>query len=203
MGDGGRGRVRGGGDCGRHRGTGDGQKAKTKAKAESFPVNERVVVFARKKVGEQVGDGERWTLANDALLGRRRKSSPSYQDFPTKGDYVWGVLVLGVTAKDGKLTEEKTRVKWKAAPGDIVQFRDAKFAGPKPGGGSYSMTAPHHTAFVDRVSPDGLTLGVLHQNWGGKRTVGEAVIAIRDLKDGWVKVYHPPPPLTVSGSRAS
>jgi hypothetical protein len=169
------------------------QKAKSKAKAEPLPVNERVVEFARKKMGEQVGNGECWTLANDALLAAGGKSSPSYQDFPAKGDYVWGVLVFGVTAKDGKLTEEKTQVKWKVAPGDIVQFRDAKFAGPKPGGGTYSMTAPHHTAVVDQVSPDGLTLGVLHQNWGGKRTVGEAAIALRDLKDGWVKVYRPLP----------
>jgi hypothetical protein len=73
-----------------------------------------------------------------------------------------------------------------------VQFRDAKFAGPRPGG-SYTLTAPHHTAVVEAVAADGRAFQVLHQNWGGKRTVGEAVITLRDLKEGWVKVYRPQP----------
>lgn len=94
-----------------------------------------------------------------------------------------------MTAKDGKQTEDATVGK-KVVPGDVVQFRDARFPGPKPGG-TYSMTAPHHTAVVALVSPDGKTLGVLHQNFGGKRTVGDAIFALRDLKEGWVRVYRP------------
>ena len=168
------------------------QKAKTKAKADVPPLNARVLEFARSKLGEQVGDGECWTLANDAVLAAGGKSSPGYRDAPAEGDYVWGELVYGVAVTGGKATEDAPAAKLAVAPGDIVQFRDAKFVGPRPGG-TYSMTAPHHTAVVARVSPDGKTLGVLHQNWSGMRVVGEATLALRDLREGWVKVYRPQP----------
>ncbi len=170
-----------------------GPAAAQKAKAEVPPLNAKVLEFAKSKLGEQVGDGECWTLANDAVVAAGGKSSPGYRDAPAEGDYVWGELVYGVSATGGKATEDAPAAKLAVAPGDVVQFRDARFAGPRPGGGSYSMTAPHHTAVVARVSPDGKTLGVLHQNWSGKRVVGEATLALRDLKDGWVKVYRPQP----------
>lgn len=167
------------------------QKAAPKKKAEALPINDRVLDFAKKKLGEQVGNGECWTLANDALVAAGSRSSPSYKDSPAKGDYVWGELVYGVSAADGKQTEEAG--KKAVAPGDIVQFRDTKFSGPRPGGGTYSMSASHHTAVVAAVAPDGKTFQVLHQNWNGKKTVAEATLATRDLKEGWLKVYRPLP----------
>lgn len=172
-----------------------GQKAAPKKAAkDALPaLNAKVVDFAKKKLDEQVGNGECWTLANDAILAGGGKSSPSYRDFPAKGDYVWGELVYGVTAADGKQTEDAVAAKKSVLPGDIVQFRDAKFSGPRPGGGTYSMTAPHHTAVVATVAPDGRTFQILHQNWAGKKTVAEATLAVRDLKDGWLRVYRPQP----------
>jgi hypothetical protein len=167
------------------------QQAAPKKKAEALPLNDKVLDFARKKLGEQVGDGECWTLANDAVLAAGGKSSSSYSDSPATGDYVWGELVLGVSAKSGKRTEDAG--KKAVAPGDIVQFRDTKFNGPRPGGGTYSMSAEHHTAVVAGVSPDGRTFQILHQNWNGKKTVAEATLATRDLKEGWIKVYRPQP----------
>src|SRR3954470_20102853 len=106
------------------------QKAAPKKKAEVPRVNEKVLDYAKKKLGEQVGNGECWTLANDAVLAAGGKSSPSYTDSPAAGDYVWGELVYGAAVKDGKLTEEGA--KKTIAPGDIVQYRDAKFAGARP-----------------------------------------------------------------------
>src|SRR3954471_6702875 len=99
------------------------QKAAPKKKAEVPPVNEKVLDYAKKKLGEQVGNGECWTLANDAVLAAGGKSSPSYTDSPAQGDYVWGELVFGVSAKGGKQTEDAG--KKAVAPGDVVQFRDA------------------------------------------------------------------------------
>lgn len=67
------------------------QKAKAtgKAKGESHPLNDRVVEFAKKKVGEQVGNGECWTLANDAVLaagaGRARATATSRPRGTTSG----------------------------------------------------------------------------------------------------------------------
>jgi len=169
------------------------QKAAPKKTAEALPVNDKVLDFAKKKLGEQVGNGECWTLANDAVLAAGGQSSPSYTDSPATGDYVWGQLVYGVSAKGGKLTEDATAAKKAVAPGDVVQFRDTKFSGPRAGGGTYSMSAEHHTAVVAAVAPDGKTFQILHQNWNGKKTVAEATLATRDLKEGWVKVYRPQP----------
>ncbi len=167
-------------------------KAKGKKTKDALPaLNAAVLEFARKNLGEQVGNGECWTLANNALVASGGRSSPSYTDYPAKGDYVWGVGVYGITVKDGSATEDATARKLTPLPGDIVQFRDAKFAGERAGGGAYSMTAPHHTAVVTAASPDGKVLVVLHQNWAGKRTVGEATFKLDDLKEGAVRVYRP------------
>ncbi len=70
-------------------------------------------------------------------------------------------------------------------------FRDTKFAGWKAGGGTYTLTAGHHTAIVSKISPDGRSIAVLHSNWSGKKTVGEAVFTLTDLQEGWVKIYRP------------
>lgn len=164
-------------------------KKKGKAKDEPNPVNAKVVEFAQKKLGEQVGNGECWTLAHEAVRSAGAKSSPAYRDSPGKGDYVWGTPEYAVEAKDGTATETGSAAK--VRPGQIVQFRDAKFAGRRPGGGTYTMTFPHHTAVVQTVSPDGKTVGILHQNHNGKKTVAELTLPLADLQSGWLRVYQP------------
>ncbi len=172
---------------------GAGPAAGQKQKAEVPPLNAKVLDFAKKKLGEQVGDGECSTLANDAVRSAGGKDNTSYTDSPAPGDYVWGELVYGVSARGGKLTADPAATKKAVAPGDVVQFRDAKFSGPSPGGGTYTLSAEHHTAVVAAVTADGKTFQVLHQNWNGNKTVAEAVLATRDLKKGWIKVYRPQP----------
>ena len=166
-----------------------GQNEKPKGK-ESYPVNEKVVAFAKKSIGEQVGDGECATLANEALKSAGGKSISAYKDSPNEGDYVWGELVYGREVKDGKLIESGN-AKLKVVPGDIVQFRDAKFAGRRSGGGTYTMTASHHTAVVVNTTPNGKVLGILHQNSNGNKTVAEAILTLTDLQGGWIKIYRP------------
>jgi hypothetical protein len=165
------------------------QKDKAKGK-EEFPVNDKVVAFAKKSIGEKVGNGECWTLANDALKSAGGKSSSAYRDTPNEGDYVWGELVYGREVKNGKPVESGN-AKLKVVPGDIIQFRDAKFAGQRADGGTYSMTAVHHTAIVVNAAPDGKVIAILHQNWNGYKTVAEAILTLTDLQQGWVKVYRP------------
>ena len=165
------------------------QTDKAKGK-ETFPVNEKVVAFAKKSLGEKVGNGECWTLANDALKSAGGKSSPAYRDTPNEGDYVWGELVYGREVKNGKLIETGN-AKLKVVPGDIVQFRGSRFAGPRADGGTYTMTAAHHTAIVVNTTPDGKVFAILHQNSNGNKTVAEAMLTLTDLKEGWVKIYRP------------
>ncbi|HVK13128.1 MAG TPA: hypothetical protein VM597_30525, partial [Gemmataceae bacterium] len=52
--------------------------------------NEKVLAFAKSQLGKQVGDGECWSLANEAMKAAGVKSSSDFQDDPNKGDFVWG-----------------------------------------------------------------------------------------------------------------
>ena len=110
---------------------------------------------------------------------------------PNKGDYVWGTLEYAVEVKDGKATETGSAVK--VRPGDVVQFRDTKFAGRRPGGGTYTMSFSHHTALVETVNPDLKVVGVLHQNFAGKKTVTETTLTLTDIQGGWLRFYRPQP----------
>jgi hypothetical protein len=150
--------------------------------------NDKVVEYAKSQVGKQVGNGECWTLANEAMKLAGTKSSFHFTDTPNKGDYVWGTLSFGL---DGKGAKESGALK-DVKPGDIMQFRDAKFSGRK-GNGTYTMTASHHTAVVVKADKMAKTITILHQNWNGKKTVAEETLPLGDLKEGWIKVYRPQP----------
>ena len=151
-----------------------------------------MIGFARKNIGKQVGDGECAALAAEAFKEAGAKGHGQYKDSPNDGDYVWGELVYGLEIAPN-LRTESTPVGTTVKPGDIVQFRDAKFSG-KAGGGTYTSEASHHTAVVVGASKDGKTLEVLQQNVNGKKTVAAATIKLNDLQSGWVKVYRPQKP---------
>lgn len=153
-------------------------------------VGRKVVDFAKRNVGKQVGDGECAALAAEAIRAAGGRSHADYKDSPNPGDYVWGELVYALEITP-TLRTESTPIGTTVKSGDVVQFRDAKFAGRLPGGGTYSSEAPHHTAVVTRVSNDGKTIDVLQQNVNGKKTVSAATVRLNDLKSGWVKVYRP------------
>ncbi len=167
----------------------DKDKAKPKGKDSSA---EKVIQFCKNNLDKQIGNGECWSLVNDALLSANMLSSGSYKDSPNKDDYVWGTQVYYLEIKKAKPVEEITP-KMTVKPGDIIQFRDAKFAGRRADGGTYEMTTPHHSAVVTAVANNGKSLTVLHQNWGGKKSVTELTFNLNDLQVGWVRVYHPMP----------
>jgi len=164
-------------------------KKKGKAKEEPLPLNEAVLAYSKANLNKQVGDGECAALANAALKEAGAKPHREFPDSPNEGDYVWGELVFGYEVKNGKPAVEGSPTK--VRPGDIVQYRDAKFVGRRPGGGTYSASAPHHTAVVGAVSADGKVIGLLQQNTNGKRFVTEATQVLTDLQSGWLKVYRP------------
>jgi hypothetical protein len=156
------------------------------APAPSF--NEKVAAYCKGKVGEQVGGGECAHLASEAL--KSAGAAGRAKDNPNAGDYVWGelVLVYDAAAKpplvQGKLADLK--------PGDIIQYRDTKWAGPKrTARGTYTASAGHHTSVVRAVEDKGQTIRIWQQNNGGKRFVTEDVIYPADLKEGWFRVYRP------------
>jgi hypothetical protein len=115
-------------------------------------LNERVLEFARGKIGQVVGDGECTALVREALkyAGARR--------FPPRGrdwDSVWGERLESVSD---------------ALPGDVLQFHNAVFKGRKtfPNGGYryWELSFPHHTAIVSgiKTTKGELIVTILHQN---------------------------------------
>jgi hypothetical protein len=153
-------------------------------------VGKKVVEFAKRNVGKQVGDGECVTLAIEALKSAGGKSFGDYKGGPDPADLVWGELVYALEITP-TLRTESTAIGTTVKAGDVVQFRDTKFAGNLPGGAFYASETPQHTAVVTGVSINGKTIEVLQQNVNGKKTVSTGTVRLNDLKSGRVKVYRP------------
>jgi hypothetical protein len=151
------------------------------------PPAAKVLAYAQKQKGQQVGNGECAVLALEALKSANAK--PRATDDPNKEDYVWGTLVYTLDRAAGAKPQGKTT---DVKPGAIVQFRDAKFRGRVPGG-IYTEMFPHHTAIVAAVENNGNTIRILHQNHNGDRTVADGTLVLSDLKEGWLRFYHPVP----------
>jgi hypothetical protein len=162
------------------------------AAAPPRSLNEKVLEFCKQNLGRQVGDGECYALAAEALKAAGARPQPTFKDNPGPNDYVWGKLVWVLEATNGTQTEKAT-AGLSVQPGDVVQFRDTKFSGPLPGGGGYTSLAVRHTAVVAEFRAGSKELVVLHQNWNGNRTVHEQTLLLPDLKDGWLRVYRPVP----------
>jgi hypothetical protein len=139
------------------------------------PLNQKVLAFARAHKGQQVGDGECWTLADAALkaAGARRPGSGGL------GPFAFGRL----------LGPRET-----ALPGDIAQFSKARFQGKTNRGFVYGYVMDRHTAIIASVK--GTRITVLHQNFGerdGGKIVRRTPINLADRKQGTVQIYRPQP----------
>jgi hypothetical protein len=139
---------------------------KEEDKKKSLPaLNAKVLRFAEARLGQQVGNGECWTLAREALVAA--------------GARVPGVGGVGVLDFGTRLRPEDTIL-----PGDIMQFSDARFVGR-----NRIQTAPKHTAVVARVN--GTRIQVLHQNFGGVRKVQQGAFDLSELREGKVAFSRP------------
>ena len=74
----------------------------------SDELGDSIVAFAVRAEGRQVGDGECFSLADQALLHAGARSAADYTDITPDGDYIWGRPVPLAAAR----------------PGDILQFRN-------------------------------------------------------------------------------
>ncbi len=154
-------------------------------------LNEQVLAFSQKNIGKKIGDGQCAGLAIEALEAAGAKQFFDYKEHPGTGDYVWGTLVYVVEVKEGKLVEEKTEG-LDLEPGDIIQLRNATFVGNRSSR-PYRMTAQQHTAILLSVNKEGTKWNVIQQNQNGKQQVSKGLYDIKDLKEGWLRVYRPEP----------
>ncbi|MDP3407884.1 hypothetical protein [Bosea sp. (in: a-proteobacteria)] len=125
-------------------------------------LNGRIVAWLlQRPLGVRHGNGECWTLAEDALLAQGARGSRQLTPhFSAGSDYIWGDEEPQPTA---------------IAPGDILQLRNYSvrktdrvidfLSGPAgrlrvP----HVLRLPHHTALVLRVVVPGALLDVIEQN---------------------------------------
>ena len=127
--------------------------------------NEPVLAFARKNLGTQVGNGECWTLAADAM----RAAGAGRPD-----RYVFG----------RELEPDEP-----IAPGDVLHFDAVKVV---EGRRTLTLGSPNHVAVVSQVlGPN--RVKILHQNFGGKRTVMELDLNLAAMTEGKTKIYRVQP----------
>ncbi|OGU17423.1 MAG: hypothetical protein A2076_04590 [Geobacteraceae bacterium GWC2_53_11] len=132
-------------------------------------LNGEVLAFVNGVMGTQVGSGECWDLAQQAL-------DTSLADWTRP------------TSFGLPLNPEKDEIK----AGDIIQFRSVKTTEHLPGGGTRweTLGAPDHTAIVYKVlGKKRYTLA--HQNIGGKRIVLTSDINLAKVTGGKYWIYRP------------
>lgn len=127
-------------------------------------INRKVLDFALGQMGRQVGNGECWTLAAEALkvAGAQRPNG-----------YVFGRL----------LASSET-----ALPGDIIQFTNCRFE-ERSAWRTRWIVAPHHTAII--FSVDQGQAVVVQQNADNIRRVQKTNMNLSSLVSGSYKIYRP------------
>ena len=129
-------------------------------------LNEHVLKFAVERRGEQVGNGECWTLAADAITAAGGERPRGY--------------VHGRELRPGETV----------LPGDVMQFNSVRLQNRK---GWRTMGHPDHTAVIQSASGS-KTYSILHQNTGGGedgKKVQSLTINLAEMTSGTIKIYRP------------
>jgi len=157
-------------------------KGGTHAKTAGHGLGDQVVSYARSHMGQRVGSGECFDLADRALRAAGARSASDFGPVTADADYRWGSPIAIENV----------------APGDIIQFRNYAFAKrteTSEGWQEERQERPHHTAIV--LSNDGHgAVTVMEQNApegsGVHRT--QLFFTSRQDQDGGTRVT-----VTVSG----
>lgn len=124
---------------------------------DSKSLNEKVLGFARSKLGKKVGDGQCWALADQALkyAGAQRPGTNGL-----KSNQFGNPVPLD-----------------KVIPGDVLQFMNIKIAAPNA-----FWSFPVHTAIVNKKQ--GSRIELIHQNYNGTQKVGRQWIDLSFRRPG-------------------
>lgn len=146
---------------------------------------DHIVAWCLHREGEQVGSGECWDLARDALL----KGCGNHAFVSTYYHHGFPILTVHGTpsgpAFAGSPADEVRK-------GDILQFTLAKFE-DKATGATQTAGAPNHTSVV--IGKVGEKIQVAEQNVGGVRKVMRGEYTLGHITNGSVIVYRPVPML--------
>ncbi|RDW84567.1 hypothetical protein BP6252_02157 [Coleophoma cylindrospora] len=142
------------------------------------------------QVGTKVGDGECWTLANEALKAVAADCASRHQEpCMTSQSLVHGYLIYSYLPAVSPYPDPKGGVlEAGVARGDIIQFLKTHFKA-KNGMREAWAGMPDHTSVVTAVEPDGV-LKVLEQNNGGVKIVGDGKYDMSELVGGEVRIFR-------------
>lgn len=138
---------------------------------------EHIANWCEVKQGSQVGDGECWTLAKEAL----QKSCGDHAFVSTGLNH--GALIKTFNAGYGCIDEPVTDT---VKRGDILQFKSCVF---KSKHGWQELGHPDHTAIV--IYTNGPTLGVIQQNSGDQKVVKKGELNLNEFAKGELRVFRP------------
>jgi len=134
---------------------------RTEFRPQSGDPAPRIAAYCVSKSGQKVGNGECWTLADEAF-----KSSGAKR--PGSDMRIWGRIVNPL----------REAIK----PGDVVEFLSARFS-------DGIITGSAHTAVVVKGGDQG-GFTIAEQNWG-RKTVRIREMSLTTLVNGKVMIYRP------------
>lgn len=143
-----------------------------------------VATWAEAQVGQQVGDGECWTLAKEAI----DRSSHGYA-MPSQG-YTHGALVYHALGGANAPLAYNDSIR----RGDVLQFTSGVFETRNAQSqvtGKQMVGMPNHTSVVTSVSASNRVVEVLEQNVGGVKRVQKGLHDLDTFKQGEIKIFRP------------
>lgn len=143
-----------------------------------------VASWAEASIGRQVGNGECWTLAQEAIEKSSHGFAMSSQGY-THGAVVYHAI--GGASAPLAYNDSIRR-------GDILQFKNGKFETRNSQGVVVSTSTvgmPDHTSVVTSVSENNRVVDILQQNVGGVKIVQKGQHNLDEFTEGEIKIFRP------------
>lgn len=157
---------------------------------DTLRYSDAVAAWSESKMGQQVGDGECWTLANNALVAVAQEFSSRGQEpcMPSQS-YNHGHIVYSYIPSQSPHPVPKGGVlEAGVARGDIIQLLSAHFKS-RDGRSEKWAGAPDHTAIITGVDPNGV-LRTVEQNVGFVKRVQKGSYDMGELVKGEVRIFR-------------
>lgn len=150
----------------------------------------QITQFASTRMGQQVGDGECFNLADQALRGAGTRSAASYGTITPEANYVWGRAITVGQAQRGDIIQFSNYRYVKTVTTKIVR-RDGS---ENESFSEEEQSRTHHTAIVAGVGGQG-AVTVREQNVEGVRRVSRNGLFFTSRSE--------PPVITIDGAGTS
>lgn len=151
--------------------------------------SEALASWCESNMGHQVGDGECWTLARDALQAVATTcSSRGQEPCMISQSLIHGHLLYSFIPAQSPYPDPRGGVlEAGVARGDIIQLLTAHFHAKN--GGQKWAGAPDHTAVITGLDSNGV-LSVVEQNVGNVKKVQTGSYDMSELVKGEVRIFR-------------